>query len=474
MNPEEFKSRIMMPPQPMQEEAQPMQEEPEHPNTPVLENMSMMQHDKMSETNTLLEHLLVKLDDNADKTVEEHQLVKTAEVVDELKNIKDILNKPEEKKPEIQKIKIVTDESELADNFFRMLRGHKGDKGEKGDSIKGDKGDFVKGDKGDKGEQGKSIKGDKGDTGDNGKDGKDGKNGKNGKDGKDGKDGQDAMLDIEKLTEEILPKIDFQKIKGIPSFSGGISRVNKFTDLTDAPSSYTGQGGKAVYVNPGETGLQFQVAVSSDEKVKLNASDPTAGYLDDKIVAGGYLSSYVPYTGATTNLDLNAKVLKNFFISKTADATAKMAFDVSAISTATTRTITVPDRSFSLDSDTFATVTGRGNSTTTQYVSAEYTDTVSAGAVTVNWNNGNVHYMVLGNGATTITLSNPIAGGRYIIYLKQPASGAAGTITFSPVPIFSGGVLPPLTTTNGAIDVITLAYSTALGKYVGNYSINLS
>ena len=193
--------------------------------------------------------------------------------------------------------------------------------------------------------------------------------------------------------------------------------VTTFLGLTDVPHSYSGQGGKAVYVNGTEDGLVFQTAVSSDEKVKLNASDPTAGYLDDKITGYGFvtgtpwtglgyitrsgisagtgisynnstgvitnsapdqtvaitagtnitsvtgtypnftinaatqttdISGLVPYTGATTNLDLNGKVLKNFFISKTADTTAKFVFDVGALSTGTTRTLTVRDASGTL------------------------------------------------------------------------------------------------------------------------------
>lgn len=62
--------------------------------------------------------------------------------------------------------------------------------------------------------------------------------------------------------------------------------IPAFTDLTDTPNNYTGQGGKAVYVKGDETGLQFQTAVSSDEKVKYDAADPTAGYLSEKVVAG--------------------------------------------------------------------------------------------------------------------------------------------------------------------------------------------
>lgn len=118
------------------------------------------------------------------------------------------------------------------------------------------------------------------------------------------------------------------------------------------------------------------------------------------------------------------------------------------------------------DADARLTVAG-------QYYSVEKTDTVSSGAVTVNLNDGNVHYIVLDNGANTVTLSNPKAGGRYLIYVKQPASGAAGTVTFSPTPLSPGGVLPTLTTTNGALDVITLSYSGVLSQYVLGYSLDL-
>lgn len=81
----------MPPEQPMQEEVIP--EQPEHPNTPILENMAMNQDEKMSETNILLEHLLVKLEDTLDKTIEEHTLVKIADVSNGIKEVKDELIK---------------------------------------------------------------------------------------------------------------------------------------------------------------------------------------------------------------------------------------------------------------------------------------------------------------------------------------------------------------------------------------------
>lgn len=48
-----------------------------------------------------------------------------------------------------------------------------------------------------------------------------------------------------------------------------------FTDLTDVPSSYSGQGGKAVRVNVGETGLEFFTASGSGTVTSVAATVPT-------------------------------------------------------------------------------------------------------------------------------------------------------------------------------------------------------
>lgn len=64
--------------------------------------------------------------------------------------------------------------------------------------------------------------------------------------------------------------------------------------------------------------------------------------------------------------DFGSYPIKNFYISKTADTTAKIIFDVSNLSTATIRTITIPDRSLIIDNLTTSTTTSltgliRGN-----------------------------------------------------------------------------------------------------------------
>jgi len=59
--------------------------------------------------------------------------------------------------------------------------------------------------------------------------------------------------------------------------------AKSFLNLNDTPSSYTGYGGYAIIVNAGETGLEFQQIAGTDQYVKADSSDPTAGYLSDKV-----------------------------------------------------------------------------------------------------------------------------------------------------------------------------------------------
>lgn len=107
-----------------------------------------------------------------------------------------------------------------------------------------------------------------------------------------------------------------------------------------------------------------------------------------------------------------------------------------------------------------------------QYGTAQYTDTVTTGTWTTDWNNGNVHYVVLDNGSNTVTLFNPIGGFRYMLILKQPASGAAGTVTWPATVSWSYGTAPTLTSTNGKVDVITLVYDSTNNKYYAGSNLN--
>lgn len=86
----------------------------------------------------------------------------------------------------------------------------------------------------------------------------------------------------------------------------GCFKPTTFLKLLDTPSTYEGQKGKIVAVNDEEKALIFidppapSPGDDSDEKVKINAADPAAGYLSDKIKAGENIS-ITPGTGADAN-----------------------------------------------------------------------------------------------------------------------------------------------------------------------------
>jgi len=111
----------------------------------------------------------------------------------------------------------------------------------------------------------------------------------------------------------------------------------------------------------------------------------------------------------------------------------------------------------------------------TAFYPACKTDTVVSGAVTVDWDEGNAHYIVLPSGATTITLANPseLGSGSYRIFLKQPASGASGTFVFSPVPLYSSGVAYVLTVTNSALDMAGFVWDPVNEKYITDVMLDV-
>jgi len=53
--------------------------------------------------------------------------------------------------------------------------------------------------------------------------------------------------------------------------------------LTDTPSSYSGQANKTLKVKGDESGIEFVAVTDSDEKVKSRSDDSPAGYLDAKV-----------------------------------------------------------------------------------------------------------------------------------------------------------------------------------------------
>lgn len=122
---------------------------------------------------------------------------------------------------------------------------------------------------------------------------------------------------------------------------------------------------------------------------------------------------------------------------------------------------TTPAITLALGGITPTSITASG-----QIVSTQHTTTVS-----VNWNTGNVQYIQLASGNNTFSFSNPLSGGRYMLILKQPGSGAAGTVTW-PTISWVGNTAPTLTAINNKVDIITFVYDGVNAVYFGNYSQN--
>lgn len=102
-----------------------------------------------------------------------------------------------------------------------------------------------------------------------------------------------------------------------------------------------------------------------------------------------------------------------------------------------------------------------------QYYSSKATCTT-----TLDWDDGNVQYIVLANGSQTFTFSNPKDGGRYVLILKQPSSGSAGTVTFPASVLWSNGNTVVLSTTNSKVDVISFVYDGTNSKYYAGCTLN--
>jgi len=109
-----------------------------------------------------------------------------------------------------------------------------------------------------------------------------------------------------------------------------------------------------------------------------------------------------------------------------------------------------------------------------QFVSNIYAIPDSVGnspAISVNFNNGNVQYVTLKHtGKATISLSNGIAGGRYLIILKQDTDGNhVVDMTISGLN-WKNGTEPTQTLTANKKDIIGLIYNGS--EYLASLAVN--
>lgn len=104
-----------------------------------------------------------------------------------------------------------------------------------------------------------------------------------------------------------------------------------------------------------------------------------------------------------------------------------------------------------------------------QYYSVMYDDgTFSASTCSIDWSSGNEHKGILATNST-ISFSNPVTGGRYVLLLKQDSTGSR-TMTWPASVLWpSGGGAPTLSTTGSKTDLFTFFYDGT--NYFGNYSL---
>jgi hypothetical protein len=82
------------------------------------------------------------------------------------------------------------------------------------------------------------------------------------------------------------------------------------------------------------------------------------------------------------------------------------------------------------------------------------------GTITIDWSAGDRWYGTLASGATTLAYTGVPAAGQsqvLLLRLKQPASGAAGTVTWPAGTKHVGGVAPTLSTANNAVDSLSVS-----------------
>lgn len=89
---------------------------------------------------------------------------------------------------------------------------------------------------------------------------------------------------------------------------------------------------------------------------------------------------------------------------------------------------------------------------------------------TINWNNGNVQYLDLSSatGDVTLTLSNPVAGARYLIWVTQGASFI--DLNYPAAVKWAQAQKPLLSSGAGKVDKIELYYTGT--EYRGDWNLD--
>jgi hypothetical protein len=110
---------------------------------------------------------------------------------------------------------------------------------------------------------------------------------------------------------------------------------------------------------------------------------------------------------------------------------------------------------------------------TGQYYSPIISHLACGATETIDWNEGNEHRLVL-NGACTLTFSNPVNGGRYVLIFVRDGTTFTGAVTFPAGDVWwPDGTAPTITATIAAVSIVTLIYDSLSAHYLGTYALDL-
>lgn len=213
----------------------------------------------------------------------------------------------------------------------------------------------------------------------------------------------------------------------------------------------------------------------------------------DAFVDGSYsacIGNSVTSTGSfNVALGSSVNLVSNYSMGfgRLAKSTADNSITFNALSNQINTTNTV-DNSFKVFMSSQTTpdldIVGGGESTlnTSLKITGQAYTELHTGATPADpdWNNGNIQEMTLASSDQDFDPSNAKAGATYILKIKQPSSGAAGTINWnaaSATVLWPSPGEPTLSTANNAVDIVTLICvvgGVSGGTYYANATLNFS
>ena len=264
-------------------------------------------------------------------------------------------------------------------------------------------------------------------------------------------------------------------VYGIAIGKGAVSDESYSTIIGNGAVSTGGFSvGIGSYAVPGTGSIAIGHSTVAAGDFAVNIGYNADGSAANSITLNASGASVTPSTQYAFGAYMTSSAYPDFSVSSNV---TKFAFDADSFATLTiadaSHTTLATGESGNLTLDAGGEVIIESNLKVTGQAYSEQHDSL-AGNATVDWNNGNNQYIQLASGANTFTPSNPLDGATYILQIKQPSAGAAGTVTWGATVKWPAAAAPTLTATNDAIDVVTLVYNGTTTHYYATSILNLS